>query len=89
MTYEVKREAADPFSLMCSDCPVDYIEYWEEATEEELHEEHQWQCGADYSMPEWEQKRLAEQFGWEPTPADFNDWLAQAMADGYIRVKEV
>ena len=85
MTYEVKREAADPFDLMCSDCEVHYIEYFEEITEDELRDEHAYCVIEDKYMQEWEKEAMAEQFGWTPTEPDFNKWLQQCIASGYLR----
>lgn len=83
--YEVKRESADPFDIMCSDCEIHYIECWEQVSEEELREDHLYDLGADSCIPENEKKVMAEEFGWTPAPEDFNEWLAQAIADGYVR----
>ena len=83
--YEVKREMADPFDLMCSDCEVHYIECFEEITEEELREEHSYMVAEDGWLPEFQKAVMAEEFGWEPTNPDFDQWLQESIAEGYVR----
>lgn len=86
--YMVKYEKADPFDLMCSDCPVNYIECFEEMSELELREEHTQMIGEDAAIPDWERERMADQFGWTPTNPDFDKWLEECIAEGHIKVKE-
>lgn len=83
--YEVKREAADPFDLMCSDCEVHYIEYFEEISEEELWEEHSYMVAEDGWIPDRQKQIMAEEFGWEPTNPNFDEWLEQCIAEGYVK----
>ena len=79
--YEVKREMADPFDLMCSDCDVHYIECFEEVTVEELKEEHAYMVIEDKWMPENQKQAMADELGWETTEPDFNKWLEQCIAE--------
>ena len=86
MAYQVKREAADPFDIMCDDCPVHYIEYFEDVTEDELREDHSYMVAEDKWVPEEQKQAMAEEFGWEPTEPDFDKWLERCIAEGYVRV---
>lgn len=86
--YEMKRECADPFDLMCSDCPVTYIEYWERVTLDELKEDHSYLVIADKYIPEQHIDCMKEEFDWQPTPEDFDEWLHKSIEDGYIRIVE-
>lgn len=86
MKYEIKRSGSDPFDIMCGDCPEHTIEWWEEATLEDLHNAHNEELDADASMPDCVVKEMQEQGEWNPTPADFDEWLKQSIASGYVRV---
>lgn len=83
--YEMKQYASDPFDVMCGDCPVHEIEYWQEVTEDELKEEHLYQLGADASMPDFEREMMQAEGNWWPTPEKYEDWLAECIKDGCIR----
>ena len=85
--YEIKASRPDPFDLMCSDCEVHYMECWEDITIEELHQLHDEQMADDVNTPDWEIEELKANGNWEPTIPDFEKWLRQAIADGYIRAK--
>ena len=85
MKYEMKRTEADPFDLMCSDCEVHYIEYWEAVTEEELREEHGYLVIEDKYIPDIQKEIMKEECGWEETETDFDKWLEKSIADGWIR----
>lgn len=80
--YQMKRECADPFDLMCSDCEVHYIESWEDVTIDELKEDHSYLLVSDKWVQGWEK----EEFGWEPTEPDFNKWLKKEVVNGNIKV---
>lgn len=83
--YEIKRFGDDPFDIMCGDCPVHEIEWWEEATLEDLRNTHAEELEMDASIPDWMAKEMREE-GWKPTATDFGEWLKQNIKDGYIRV---
>jgi len=85
-TYEEKRFTLDPFDTMCGDGEMHYNEWWAPITIEELKESH------DYLLIDdklYEEGILDKYPDWEPTEKDFDKWLAQAIADGDVRVKEV
>ena len=84
--YQMKRECADPFDLMCSDCEVHYIESWEDVTVEELREDHSYMVAEDEWLPENQKEVMNEEFGWKPTEKDFNKWLKQNIIEGNIKV---
>lgn len=85
MTYEMKREAADPFDIMCSDCEIHYIEYWEKVEEKELREIHSYNLIDDQYIRENEKEAMIEEFGWQPTPESFDEWLRQEIESGNVR----
>lgn len=85
MRYEVKKIDMDPFDLMCGECPVHELEYWEAVTEEELLEQHAEMIIADKYIPERDREALKDEYGWEPAEEDFNEWLEHSIRDGYIR----
>lgn len=86
MKYEIKRFGNDPFDIMCSDCPVHQIEWWEGATLEDLRNAHAEELEMDASTPDWAVKEMQEQGEWNPTPASFEEWMEQSIASGYVRV---
>ena len=88
MTYEMQRIASDPFDIACDDCPVHEITWWEEVSEEELREIHEWDIAADLSYPPALRQALIEDGQWEVPEPVFEDWLKKAITDGYVRVKE-
>lgn len=83
--YNVKRFASDPFDVMCSDCPVHEIEYFEQVSEEQLREDHLYMLGVDASIPDWERGMMEADGTWEPTEPDFDKWLEQCITEGYIQ----
>lgn len=84
--YEIKRFGNDPFDMMCSDCPVHEIWWWEGATLEELHNIHDEQVAMDETIPEWAIHEWQDQGDeWKPTNPDFDAWLKESIAEGYIR----
>ena len=85
MTYEIKRIGADPFDIMCSDCPVQEIEWWESATLEDLHNAHAEELKMDAAMPDWMIEEMQEQGEWHPASPDFDEWLKRCIEEGYIR----
>lgn len=85
MKYEVKRMTADPFDLMCSDCEVHYIEYWEVITEEELREMHSYMVIEDKYIPDIQKEIMKEECGWEETETDFGKWLEEQIEEEWIR----
>lgn len=84
--YEIKRSKVDPFDIMCGECPEHYIEWWEDATPEELHSLHQEQLEMDKATPDWAIKEMEEDGTWKPTPADFGEWMKQSIDDVYVRL---
>lgn len=87
MKYEIKRYAADPLDVMCSDCPVHEIEYFEGASMEELHQIHKEFIELDESTPDFAKADYEHMTGekWEATPADFGEFLKNEIANGNIR----
>ncbi len=86
MLYEIKCFGADPFDVMCGDCPVNEIEWWEGTTLEELHSLHDEQMAMDAATPDWEVREMQEQGEWNPTSPDFDAWLEQSITNGYVRI---
>lgn len=85
MKYQIKRFGDDPFDIMCSDCEVHEIWWWEDATLEDLHSTHAEELETDASIPDWAAEEMREE-GWKPTATDFDEWLKQNIKDGYIRI---
>jgi len=86
MLYEIKCYGEDPFDVMCGDCPVHEIEWWEGTTLEELRNTHSEQVAEDAAMPSWMAEEMQERGDWHPTNADFDAWLRESIAEGYVRV---
>lgn len=84
--YEVKCSGSDPFDIMCSDCPVHEIEWWEEATMEDLRNVHAEELEMDAATPDWAVKDMREQGLWNPTNPDFKEWLKERIVSGYVRI---
>lgn len=63
---------------------------WESITEEELHEFHEESMEADINTSEYQKTEYEQESGneWEDTPDDFEEFKAQMIADGMLRVKE-
>lgn len=87
MKYEIKRYASDPFDIMCGDCMVHEIEYWKEASIEELHQFHEECIEADKFTPDIEKEEYEYMTGekWRDTPANFEEFLKEEIANGNIR----
>lgn len=85
MKYEIKRFGDDPFDIMCSDCPVHQIEWWEGVTLEELRNAHAEEMEMDAAIPDWMVKEMQEMGEWNPANPDFGEWLKQSIAAGYVR----
>lgn len=87
MKYEIKRYASDPFDIMCSDCPLHEIEYWEEASIEKLHQLHEEFIEIDKHTPDFEKESYKDMLGeeWRDTPVDFEEFLKEEIASGHIR----
>ena len=85
MEDEIKRFGNDPFDIMCSDCPVNQIEWWEGVTLEELHNAHAEELEMDAATPDWMVKEMQEMGVWNPANSDFGEWLEQSIAAGYVR----
>lgn len=86
MKYEIKRFGSDPFDVMCSDCPVHEIEWWESVTLDDLHTQHEYELAADASLPGWLVQEMRACGEWNPTPLDFGEWLRQNIAEDHVRV---
>ncbi len=86
MTYEIKRTGADPFDIMCSDGPVHEIEWWEDATLEDLHNTHAEEMEMDAATPDWMAEEMWKQGEWHPANSDFNEWLKEQIESGYVRI---
>lgn len=82
--YQVKRFCVDPFDIMCGEGPEHEIEWWEDTTLEELRKDHAEEVAMDAFIPDQEAEYM-RQNGWNPTTSDFDEWLKQSIADGYIR----
>lgn len=91
MRYEILRTETDPFDMMCGDCEMHEIEYWEEISLDELHQHHIECVEADKNTPDFAKEEYEAMFGdkWEDTPEDFEEFLKSAISSGYIREKEV
>lgn len=85
MKYEIKVSGSDPFDIMCSDCPVHEIEWWENATLEDLHDAHNEELAEDAAMPDWMAEEMKAQSEWHPAPHSFDEWLKERIEEGYIR----
>lgn len=85
MKYEIKRFGSDPFDIMCSDCEVHKIWWWEDATLEDLHSTHTEELEMDASTPDWMIEEMQEQGEWHPASHDFDEWLRQNIKASYIR----
>lgn len=85
MTYEIKCFGVDPFDMMCSDCPVHEIEWWEYTTLENLRNVHADELEMDAAMPDWMVKEMQGQGAWHPANPNFDEWLKQSIAVGYVR----
>lgn len=86
MKYQIRREAADPFDLMCSDCPVTYITWYEDITEEELRDLHDEQVSMDEWLPDFQKQIMIEEGQWYPTEKNFKKWLWQSIKQGYVKI---
>lgn len=86
MKYQVKRVEIDPFCIMCGEGPMDEIEYWEDITEEELREMHEYDVSAQKWIPEQEKLDLVEDGLLVIVSENYSEWLQQGVADGYIRM---
>lgn len=85
MKYEIKVFGADPFDIMCGDCPVHEIWWWESVTLEGLHDAHNEELSADASLPDRVVEEMQAQGEWHPAPHDFDEWLKERIEEGYIR----
>ncbi len=85
MAYEVKKYGSDPFDIMCSDCPVHEIEWWEGATLDDLHGTHAEELEMDAATPDWMIEEMQEQGEWHPATPDFDEWLKEQIENGYVR----
>lgn len=63
---------------------------WESITEEELHDFHEECIEADINTPEYQKTEYEQESGnvWEDTPDDFEEFKAQMIADGMLRIKK-
>ncbi len=86
MKYQIRREEADPFCLMCSDCPVDYIVWYENTTEEELRDLHSEELAMDEYLPDFQKQIMMEDGQWYPTEKNFKKWLWQCIKSGYVKI---
>lgn len=85
MKYEIKRFESDPFDIMCGEGPVHEIEWWEEATLEDLHNAHAEELEMDEATPAWMVEEMQEQGEWHPANPNFNEWLKEQIERGYVR----
>lgn len=76
--YEVMRYAYDPYA-------GEEIVLWEPATIDDLQEIHQDQIDIDAHLPEFEKSAMLQDGSWYDTEEDFDEWLAKAISDGYVR----
>ena len=86
MEYEIKKYGSDPFDIMCSDCPVHEIEWWESATLNDLHIVHAEELEMDAYMPDWMVEEMQADCEWRPTNPDFDEWLKDEIERGYVRI---
>lgn len=85
MKYEFKVFGDDPFDIMCGDCPVHEIWWWENVTLEDLHDAYAEELAADASTPDWMVKEMQAKGEWNPAPKSFDEWLKKRIEEGYIR----
>lgn len=83
--YQIKRYSADPFDIMCGDCPVHEIEWWEDSTPEDLRNAHSEELEMDAATPDWMVEEMQNMGEWNPANPDFDKWLKQRIEDGHIR----
>lgn len=86
MGFEIKVFGYDPFDIMCSDCEVHEIWWWEGVTVDDLRRTHEEHMEMDAATPAWAIEDMKAQGEWEPTPLDFEEWLRKAIKDEYVRV---
>lgn len=88
--YEMKQVMVDPFDIMCGECQQFEIEVWEEVSVEGLQEMHEQFLQNDKWMDEADKQQYEDMNGepWKPTPETFDEFLAEAIADGYVREVE-
>lgn len=85
--YEFKQITVDPFDIMCGECQEHEVETWKEISIEGLQEMHKSFLEAEQWMTEMDKQQYEDVNGepWEPTPESFDEFLVEAIADGYIR----
>lgn len=88
--YEMKQIMVDPFDIMCGECQEHEIETWEEVSVEELCELHEKFLQDDEYIDEIDKQQFEDLYDtpWKPTPETFDEFLAEAIADGYVREVE-
>lgn len=63
--YEIKIVEPDPFDIMCSDCPVHDIAWWDGVDSEELRRIHKEQMEYEPTNPDFDAwLRQAIEEGW-------------------------
>lgn len=63
MKYEIMVYGSDPFDIMCGDCPVHEISWWEEITLDELHDRYDEEVSEDATIPafdDWLAKNITD-----------------------------
>lgn len=86
MKYQIRREEADPFDLMCSDCPITYNVWYEDISEEKLQDMHNEQLDMDRWLPDFQKQIMIEEDMWYPTEENFKKWLWQSIKQGLVRI---
>lgn len=88
--YEMKQIMVDSFDIMCGECQEHEVETWEEVSVEGLQEIHEQSLQADKWMTDSDKQQYEDMNGepWKPTPETFDEFLAEAIADGYVREVE-
>jgi len=82
--YEKLTVWSDP-----DDSEVYTWEAWDEITEDELHRMHECDLMVAESITQSEKDSAEEMYGeaWVEPSEDFDEWLQQAIKDGYVREK--
>lgn len=85
--YEIKTFVTDLFDIMCGEGQEHEIEFWKPITVEELRESHKYDIAAETQMLTVDKIQYEDITGesWKPTPEDFDEFLEEAIRQGYIR----
>lgn len=79
--FEILAVYTDPFDIMCGEGPEHEIEVWEDTTLEALKQDHEMYLAMEQSDP------MFNEMGQEPTPEDFDEFIADMLRHGHLREK--